>query len=72
MKICILFIVVSFLSAQELVVDTSKRSLAAFSVNVAYALGGICMSPIAYLVQDWNWLYRVMAIINGLYLPVML
>jgi len=57
--------------AQELVTSRDKRALASFCMNSAFCGGGMAVSLIAYLVPDWDWIYRILAIIGGLCFPIL-
>ena len=45
----------------EIAGSPDKRVWASFGFNASFSLGGILISLIAYLAQDWNWIF----IVNG-------
>ena len=59
------------LSAQELVHNADKRTLANLCLTIGYGVGGMLLSLIAYLVHDWNWIWRVIAICGVVYVPIL-
>ena len=40
------------------------RSLAAFWMSFVFGAGGMMMSLVAYVVRDWDWIYRTLAIVG--------
>ena len=50
---------------------SDKRSLAAFCGNAYFGVGSMSMSLIAFIVPDWEWIYRAFAIIAALYFPIL-
>ena len=57
--------------AYELVHSSERRVIAAFCMNVCYALGGSLASLVAYLLPHWNWQFWMFAALQILCLPLL-